>query len=79
MFGSYLLKLTPKKIDHTVSHNVFDHDLKKNFKANLEWSTGKTYLFCSDKNSFRTFCNNMDNDLKDFDIALAFTGVIVLE
>jgi len=67
-FGSYLLKFTPKKIDHTVSHNVFDHDLKKNFKANLEWSPGETYLFCSDKNSFRTFCNQMDTDLKNFDI-----------
>ena len=28
LFGSYLLKLTPKKIDHTINHNIYDHDLK---------------------------------------------------
>ena len=67
-FGSYLLKFTPKKVDHTISHSVFDHNFKKKFKANLEWAPGETYLFCSDKNSFRTFCNNMESDLKDFDI-----------
>ena len=69
LFGSYLLKFTPKKIDHTTSHNVYDHDLKKSFRANLEWSTGETYLFCSNKNSFRTFCNKMDLESKEFDIA----------
>ena len=72
LFGSYLLKFTSKKIDHTISHNIFDHDLKKKFRADLEWAPGKTYLFCSDKNSFRTFCDNMESDLKEFD--LAFIG-----
>jgi len=69
LFGAYLLKLTPKKIDHTTNHNVFDHNLKKNFKANLKWGPNETYLFCSDNNSFRNFCKNMDSNLKDFDIA----------
>ena len=32
--GEHLLKFTPKKINQTVSHNIYDHDLKKNFKAN---------------------------------------------
>ncbi len=68
-FGSLLLKLTPKKIDHTINHNIFDHNLKKNFKENLEWSANKTYLFCTDNNSFRTFCENKDLNLKEFDIA----------
>ncbi len=68
LLGSFLLKFTPKKINHTIGHSVFDHNLKKNFKANLEWAPGKTYLFCSDNNSFRTFCNNMASDSKDFDI-----------
>ena len=72
LIGSYLLKFTPKKIDHTTIHNIYDHDLKKSFKANLEWSPGKTYLFCSDKNSFRTFCDKMDLNSKEFD--LAFIG-----
>ncbi len=67
--GAYLLKLTPKKIEYTVSHKIFDHNLKKSFKSNLEWSPGKTYQFCTDKNSFRTFCNNINSDLKNFDIA----------
>ena len=61
LFGSYLLKFTPKKIDHTTSHNVYDHDLKKSFRANLQWSPGETYLFCSNRNSFRTFCDKMDS------------------
>tara|TARA_B100000963_G_scaffold349957_1_gene359600 strand:- start:132 stop:1169 length:1038 start_codon:yes stop_codon:yes gene_type:complete len=69
LFGSYLLKFTPKKIDHTTSHNFYDHDLKKSFRGNLEWSPGKSYLFCSNKNSFRTFCDKMDFDSKEFDIA----------
>ena len=69
LFGAYLLKFTPKKIDYTTIHNVYDHDLKKSFKANLEWSPGETYLFCSNKNSFRTFCDKMDNESKEFDIA----------
>ena len=69
LFGSYLLKFTPKKIDQTTSHSIYDHDLKKNFRGNLEWSPGETYLFCSNKNSFRTFCNKMDFESKEFDIA----------
>ena len=69
LFGSYLLKLTPKKIDHTINHNIYDHDLKRKFKGNLEWSPGETYLFCSNKNSFRTFCDKMDSESKEFDIA----------
>jgi len=69
LFGSYLLRFTPKKIDHTIGHNIYDHDLKKSFRANLEWSPGKTYLFCSNKNSFRTFCDKMDFESKEFDIA----------
>ena len=69
LFGAYLLKFTPKKIDHTTIHNVYDHDLKKSFKGNLEWSPGETYLFCSNKNSFRTFCYKMDFESKEFDIA----------
>ena len=69
LFGSYLLKFTPKKIDHTTGHNVYDHDLKKSFRGDLEWSPGKTYLFCSNKNSFRTFCDKMDFDSREFDIA----------
>ena len=69
LFGSYLLNFTPKKIDHTTSHNFYDHDLKKSFRGNLEWSPGKTYLFCSNKNSFRTFCDKIDFDSKEFDIA----------
>ena len=68
-FGTFLLKFTPKKIDPTVSHNIFDHNLKKKFKANLEWAPGKTYIHCTDKNSFRTFCDKMDSDSKEFDIA----------
>ena len=27
ILGSYLLKFTPKKIDPTVSHDIFDHNL----------------------------------------------------
>ena len=69
LFGSYLLKFTPKKIDHTTSHNVYDHDLKKSFSANLQWSPGETYLFCSNRNSFRTSCDKIDFELKEFDIA----------
>ena len=69
LFGSYLLKFTPKKIDHTTSHNVYDHDLKKSFRANLQWSPGETYLFCSNRNSFRTSCDKIDFELKEFDIA----------
>ena len=69
ILGSYLLKFTPKKIDATVPHNIFDHNLKKNFKANLEWAPGKTYLHCTDKNSFRTFCDKMSSSSKEFDIA----------
>ena len=68
-FGSYLLKFTPKKIDQTIGHDIFDHNLKKSFKANLEWTPGKTYLYCTDKNSFRTFCDKMDSNEKEFDIA----------
>lgn len=67
--GEHLLKFTPKKINQTVSHNVYDHDLKKNFKANLEWEPGKSYEHCTDKNSFRNFCNKMNSNLKEFDIA----------
>ena len=26
ILGSYLLKFTPKKIDATVPHNIFDHN-----------------------------------------------------
>ena len=69
LFGSYLLKFTPKKIDQTTTHNIYDHDLKKSFRGNLEWSPGETYLFCSNKNSFRTFCDKMDFESKEFDIA----------
>ncbi len=69
LFGSYLLKLTPKKVDHTINHNIYDHDLKRKFKENLEWSPGETYLFCTNKNSFRTFCDKMDFESKEFDIA----------
>ncbi len=69
LFGSYLLKFTPKKIDQITRHNIYDHDLKKSFRGNLEWSTGETYLFCSNKNSFRTFCDKMDFESKEFDIA----------
>ena len=69
LFGSYLLRFTPKKIDHTIGHNIYDHDLKKSFRANLEWAPGETYLFCSNKNSFRTFCDKMDFESKEFDIA----------
>ena len=69
ILGSYLLKFTPKKINTTVSHDIFDHNLKKNFKANLEWGPKKTYLHCTDKNSFRTFCNQMSSNSKEFDIA----------
>ena len=69
ILGSYLLKFTPKKIDPTVSHDIFDHNLKKSFKANLEWGPEKTYLHCTDKNSFRTFCNKMSSNAREFDIA----------
>ena len=69
LIGSFLLKLTPKKIDQTINHNIFDHNLKKSFKANLEWAPGETYPYCTDKNSFRTFCNKMDSETKEFDIA----------
>ena len=68
-FGTYLLKLTPKKINHTKNHNIYDHDLKKNFKATFEWAPGETYFLCTDKNSFRTFCNDQDNSDKEYDIA----------
>ncbi len=69
LIGSFLLKFTPKKIDHTISHNIFDHNLKKSFRANLEWAPGETYPYCTDNNSFRTFCNKMDSEVKEFDIA----------
>ena len=69
LFGKYLLKLTPKKINPSINHKIYDHDLKKNFKGILEWSPGKTYTFCTDKNSFRTFCDSTDLNGKEFDIA----------
>ena len=69
LFGSYLLKLTPKKINPTVNHNVYDHDLKKNFKTTFEWAPGETYNFCTDNNSFRTFCDHEKSIKKEFDIA----------
>ena len=69
LIGSFLLKFTPKKIDPTVSHSIFDHNLKKGFKSNLEWVPGKKYPYCTDNNSFRTFCNKMDSETKEFDIA----------
>ena len=68
-FGSYLLKLTPKKINPTTNHNVYDHDLKKNFTATFEWAPGETYFFCTDDNSFRNFCDFKEKNIKDFDIA----------
>ena len=68
-FGTYLLKLTPKKINPTKNHNIYDHDLKQNFKAIFEWAPGETYFFCTDKNSFRTFCNDQENNSKEYDIA----------
>ena len=80
--GSYLLKFTPKKINHTENHNVYDHDLKKNFQSNLEWTPGKTYSFCTDANSFRTFCDDETNTQKEFDIAFigdSFTEGVGLE
>ena len=80
--GEYLLKLTPKKIDTTVNHNVYDHDLKNNFLATFEWESGKSYKFCTDKNSFRTFCDNRNNDKKNFDIVFmgdSFTEGVGLE
>ncbi|WP_435149522.1 hypothetical protein [Candidatus Pelagibacter bacterium nBUS_32] len=80
--GSYLLKLTPKKINATTAHKFYDHDLKKNFKARLEWTPGKTYIFCTDHNSFRNFCQNNNSNLKEFDIAFigdSFTEGVGLE
>lgn len=80
--GSKLLMLVTKKIDHTTSHTIFDHNLKKGFKNNLEWETGKKYTFCTDQNSFRTFCNNIKTDTKQFDIAFigdSFTEGVGLE
>mgnify|MGYP001336167168 FL=1 len=69
LFGKYLLKLTPKKINPTIKHNIYDHDLKRNFRAHLEWIPGRKYTFCTDDNSFRTFCDELNLDQKNFDIA----------
>ncbi len=69
LFGKHLLKFTPKKISPSTNHKIYDHDLKKNFRGILEWSPGKTYTFCTDKNSFRTFCDSTDLNGKEFDIA----------
>ena len=80
--GEYLLKLTPKKINPTVNHNIYDHDLKKNFQATFEWAPGKKYIFCTDQNSFRTFCNEKKNNQKFFDIVFigdSFTQGVGLE
>ncbi|MDC3030306.1 hypothetical protein OA178_00840 [Candidatus Pelagibacter sp.] len=82
LFGEYLLKFTPKKIDPTINHQVYDHDLKRNFRANLEWSPDKKYSFCTDANSFRTFCENINSNQKNFDIAFigdSFTEGVGLE
>ena len=80
--GNYLLKFTPKKISHTTAHSVYDHDLKSSFKSNLEWETGKKYKYCTDKNSFRSFCKDINSNLLEFDIAFigdSFTEGIGLE
>ena len=69
LIGSYLLKFTSKKINPTSNHNVYDHDLKKNFKTTFEWAPGETYNFCTDNNSFRTFCDHEKSIKKEFDIA----------
>ena len=45
----------------------YDHALKKElevFYGNI------TYKLCTDKNGFRTFCNNISNKNKNYDIAL---------
>lgn len=67
-FGDYLLKFTPKKINPTISHKIYDHDLKKNFKTALEWESGKKYTLCTDENAFRTFCDNGESNQNKFDI-----------
>ena len=52
LIGSYLLKFTSKKINPSINHNIYDHDLKKNFKESLEWVPGKNYMFCTDQNFY---------------------------
>lgn len=82
LIGSYLLKFTSKKINPTSNHNVYDHDLKKNFNASLEWVPGENYLFCTDQNSFRNFCEKTNSNTKEFDIAFigdSFTEGVGLE
>ena len=69
LVGSYLLRFTTKKINSTKNHNIYDHDLKKNFKEILEWVPGEHYTLCTDQNSFRNFCDKIDSNDKEFDIA----------
>lgn len=82
LIGSYLLKFTSKKINPSINHNIYDHDLKKNFKESLEWVPGKNYMFCTDQNSFRNFCDKTNFKIKEFDIAFigdSFTEGVGLE
>ena len=82
LIGSYLLRFTTKKINPIKNHNIYDHDLKKNFKEILEWVPGEHYTLCTDQNSFRNFCDKIDSNDKEFDIAFigdSFTEGIGLD
>ena len=72
LIGKKLYKKFIKKTDwHYVEMNkLYTHDFKKKFKTNHAEYGSKRFKFCSDHNGFRTFCNNMKNKNKVYDIGI---------
>ena len=72
IFGKFIYKKLIRKNFIDTYQQIYlktnyDHDLKKNlnvFYGNI------TYKLCTDKNGFRTFCDNVSNSNKIYDIAL---------
>ena len=72
IIGKKLYKKFIKKTDwnYVETNQLYTHDFKKHFKTNHAEYGSIRFEFCSDKNNFRNFCKNMENENKVYDIGI---------